>query len=165
MVEQEPKSPPAAELALDQPGVIFVAAENRQKLALTVSSISDQVPPRTISLDGILYLDPEDYVAVRSRFPGEFVDVAMLADTHLPGGATERSIRFGDEIKQGQVLGAVWSRELGEKKSELAQYVSSLRFDKEALNRLSKADAAIPASMIRDAERRVRDNLIQVERI
>ncbi len=74
-------------------------------------------------------------------------------------------MRFGDEVKKGQLLAVVWSRELGEKKSELSEALSTLAFDRETLLRLSRNEAAVPINSVREAERRVRAGEIAVERI
>ncbi len=160
-----PKKESALEFPSDGSTGFVIPKERWQEIGMQTIQIVPAPSAKQITMDGILYLDPEDYVAVRSRFAGEFVNVAEIPDTNLPGNASQRSIRFGDEVKKGQVLGTAWSRELGEKKSELAQHVSSLQFDRETLARLSTVQTSVPASQIREAERRVRDSEISVERI
>jgi cobalt-zinc-cadmium efflux system membrane fusion protein len=115
-------------------------------------------------MDSVLYLDPDDYSLVRSRFQGEVVEMPMLPALGTYGSPPERSLRFGDTVKKGDLLAVVWSRELGEKKSELAQGLSSLAFDRDTLSRLSDNRAAVPINSIREAERRVREDEIAVER-
>ncbi len=39
-----------------------------------------------------------------------------------------RTLRFGDTVKEGQLLAVVWSRELGEKKSGTRRCAVAIRF-------------------------------------
>ena len=60
----------------------------------------------------------------------------------------------------------IWSRDLGEKKSELIDALSQLRVDEESLARISKgaAEGAVPERVLRDAERKVEADRIAVSR-
>ena len=73
---------------------------------------------------------------------------------------------FGQRVRKGQLLAVIWSRDLGEKKSELVDGLSQLRVDQESLARINKAagDGAVPDRVIRDAERKVEADRIAVAR-
>ena len=72
----------------------------------------------------------------------------------------------GDRVSKDQLLAVVWSRELGEKKSELVDGLSQLRVDEETLARLTATskDGAIPERSLREAERHVEADRIAVAR-
>jgi cobalt-zinc-cadmium efflux system membrane fusion protein len=86
--------------------------------------------PRTLDLRGALAIDPNRLVHVHARFPGQVVELAK-ADGGKPLG-------FMDKINQGQDLAVLWSKDLGEKKSELVDALARLRLDRQALDRLKK---------------------------
>ena len=148
---------------------VIIAASRWREIGMKIATVAANVPPRALTMDGVLFLDPDDYALLRSRFTGEIVEVMQVGDLS-PHGVSDgqnltRAIRSGDEVKKGQLLAVVWSRELGEKKSELAEMLSRLAFDRETLGRLTQARDAIPVSSLREAERRVRDGEIGSERI
>lgn len=148
---------------------VIVAEERWKGIGLDLKPVFANVPRRTLTMDGVLFLDPDDYSLLRTRFAGEIVEVTQVEDKTphgiRPVNSQTRPIRFGDSIKKGQLLAVVWSRELGEKKSELAATLSRLAFDRDTLNRLTQARDSIPISTLREAERRVREEEIGVERI
>src|SRR5262249_27058262 len=77
-----------------------------------------------------------------------------------------RPLRVGDRIRKGQLLAIVWSKDLGEKKSELVDALSRLRADEENLRRLEGLlrESATSERAVRDAERSVESDRIAVER-
>lgn len=173
----------AAELAArgepPQPAIIFpqqagqpikIFQDRWNDIGLQVSSITPTAVPKPLVLDGVLYIDPDDYALVRSRFEGEVVEVAKVeskASAEISAKPTPRTrpLRFGDEVKKGQTLAVVWSRELGEKKSEYAETLSELTFDRETLQKRSSVEGAVAQSTIREAERRVKQGEIAADRI
>lgn len=75
--------------------------------------------PTDLRLTGTLAIDSTRLQQVRSRFNGEVIALGETADQ-------SRSIPFGDSVVPGQLLAVVWSRELGEKKSELIDAISQV---------------------------------------
>src|SRR5262245_23801345 len=111
--------------------------------------------PRTLELDGWLAFDVNHLARVHSRFAGEVVQVGEAAENRT-GIATEmRALRPGDHVKKGQLLAVVWSKDLGEKKSELVDALSQLRLDRETLTRLEELgkSGATSEANIRQARR------------
>ncbi len=155
----------------DKPGQPIKIFQSRwSDIGLQVSSITPTAAPKPLVLDGVLYIDPDDYALVRSRFEGEVVEVAKVdanerLSTDPHAASLTRPLRFGDEVKKGQVLAVVWSRELGEKKSEYAETLSELAFDRETLQKRSSVEGAVAQATIREAERRVKQGEITADRI
>src|SRR5262249_45591567 len=129
-----------------------------------VTAAVQQAPSRaTLRLPGTLLLDPSSLVRVRARFAGEVIAVSSL-------GAAEdgrRLLRPGDRVRKHQLLASIWSKDLGEKKSELVDALTRLWLDQEALRQLQdlQKKAAAPERSVREAERNVRADQITVERI
>jgi cobalt-zinc-cadmium efflux system membrane fusion protein len=95
--------------------------------------------PRQLELSGWLALDTTRLARVHARFGGELVRIEEI-DEVRPGQPTEqRSLRPGDRVAKGQLLAVVWSKDLGEKKSELVDALSQLRLDRERLASLEIA--------------------------
>ncbi|MEZ6060489.1 MAG: hypothetical protein R3C19_09020 [Planctomycetaceae bacterium] len=165
---QEPPAPPAIVISDDGRNAVSVGKECWVDIGLEVVGVHPTAPARTLSMDGVLFLDPDDYAIVRTRFAGEIVEVREVPDTDPHGAGSDKAVRplrFGDAVQRGELLAVVWSRELGEKKSEYAATLAHLDFDRETLTRLNQARDSVPIGTLREAERRVREDEIAVERI
>ena len=117
--------------------------------------------PQTLRLTGQLMLDPSKLVHVTSRFSGEVVSVAeSTLDSSWP-------LRVGDHVKKGQVLAVIWSKEIGEKKSDLVDALSQLYLHEAVYRNLKNLEksGAVPQRNIDEMQRNYESDLIQVERI
>src|SRR5581483_4834323 len=101
--------------------------------------------PRTLELPGRLALDSDHLARVHSRFPGEVIEIEEVAISRDSLPVERRPLRVGDRVKAGQLLAVVWSKDLGEKKSELVDALSQLRLDRETLNRLKSLTEGVVA--------------------
>jgi cobalt-zinc-cadmium efflux system membrane fusion protein len=121
---------------------------------------------------GTLDVDPALQSRVYSRFAGEVVSLGTTPEpvpTALPAAppaVAERPLRRWDRVTKGQTLAVVWSKELGEKKSELLDALSKQRRDEEQLAALKETErsGAVPARSVRDAERDVEADRVAVEK-
>jgi cobalt-zinc-cadmium efflux system membrane fusion protein len=137
-----------------------VQPEAAAQLGIKVAPARAANLAETLRLPGTLTLDAGRLEQVRSRFAGEVVEIGKTADGSRP-------VQFGDRAARGQLLTVVWSRELGEKKSELVDALSQFHLDSQTLTRLRRLyqDAAIPERQIRDAERAVDADRIAISRV
>ena len=127
-----------------------------------------QLPP----LQGSLALDTNSLARVHSRFAGEVTAIGTISDPPEPSASTQpvknppRGLRVGDKVRKGDLLAVVWSKDLGEKKSELVDAASKLNTDSETLRNLTAAfaEGSIPERSIREAERNVESDRIAVEK-
>lgn len=152
---------------------VSVPPEIARNLGLKTAVVSGQVRPIQLPpLHGCLALDSNQLSRVHSRFAGEVVSVGTvegttaLADSAGAQPAGPRPLRAGDRVRKGDLLAVVWSKDLGEKKSELVDAVSRLRADDVTLRRLQEAHAAgsVPERSVREAERAVEADRIAVDR-
>jgi cobalt-zinc-cadmium efflux system membrane fusion protein len=82
------------------------------------------LPPQV----GTLQYDNDRLFIIRSRFPGEVAELLELPDADsLSSEKKMRPLRYGDRLKQNQLLAAVWSQALGQAKAALVDAVSNLR--------------------------------------
>jgi cobalt-zinc-cadmium efflux system membrane fusion protein len=121
---------------------------------------------RPLELYGQLVLDTDRLVRIRPRFAGEVVRIGTVSE-HDPGwtaakGKPDRPLAVGDRVKAGKLLVEIWSKDLGEKKSELVDNLSQLWLDEDILDRQRKAP--IPERSVLETERRVQADRIAVAR-
>jgi cobalt-zinc-cadmium efflux system membrane fusion protein len=149
----------SAELVPGQAGTIHLASGVADRLGIHVTDVQKANKPVTVELSGTLSFDADRLSHVHSRFAGEVVEIGVVQ-----GGS--RPLDFGASVHKGQLLAVIWSRELGEKKSELVDDLSQLHLDQENLNRLTQAsvEGAVSDRAIREAQRKVESDQIAVDR-
>src|SRR5256885_12959561 len=126
--EKTPLPEPPAKLRRLDEKTLAVPCAVRRALDIRTTEVVTASRPRTLPpLTGCLALDTNRLVRVHTRFAGEVVSLGKT------GG---RPLRCGDKVSKGQPLAIVWSKDLGEKKSELADALSRLRIDRSILDRL-----------------------------
>lgn len=150
---------PMAALSGDLPDAIQLPEDVTRQLGVQVLAASPAVEPIKLQFSGTVTLDAERFASVRSRFSGEVVDIPKHADTGIPVGV-------GSFVKKGELLAVVWSRDLGEKKSDLIDALSRLELDRVRFDRLKAllemGDVAEQA--VRDAELAVQQDHVAVDR-
>ena len=151
---------PAAQIDAADPNSLRLAASVPEKLGLRTAGV--EYPSRLVTLEmsGTLILDSTRLSHVHARFVGEVVQIGDEAE------GRDR-IDVGESVRKGQLLAILWSRELGEKKSELVDSLSQLRVDQETYDRLaaSASAGAIPDRTLRDSERKLDSDRIAAERV
>ena len=150
----------AAKLVPGQIGAIKVSEDAARQFGLQTATAESSAQPALLEFPGTLILDSGRLSHVHARFAGEVVEVGPAADQ-------SRVLGFGDSVEKGQLLAIIWSRELGEKKSELVDALSQFRIDEETRVRLVKAseEFAVSDRTVREAERRVEADRIAVARV
>jgi cobalt-zinc-cadmium efflux system membrane fusion protein len=128
-----------------QPGALRLPADMLTRLGIQSSEVRPRAASvRRLELAGVLAIDPDRMVHVGSRFAGEVVEVGGVA---LP--------RAGDRVKKDQLLAVIWSKDVGQKKSELLEALLQERLDKAVLDRLDKLfqQGTIPEATVHAATR------------
>ena len=186
---QEPAIEPHR--AADEPARVVVQTAARDAMGLHTSAVEAAGNPPPLRLVGSLFVDTDRLIHVRSRFEGEIVAIATnesppavpdRAPIHTPEqtphralpvgqleaglGAARRALRFGDRVVRNQVLAVIWSKEVGEKKSDLIEAYSRLAASTIVLERLRTIGAsAVAQRTILDAERALESDVIAVDRL
>ena len=150
----------AAELVLGHADRLQISDQVATSLPVKVTAVQPATESVELRFSGTLTLDPSRYVTVRSRFAGEVVQVCDRSGTLVP-------IALGDTVEQDELLAIVWSRELGEKKSELVDAWQQWSLDKGTYERLAELykKGDLPERSLRDAQRAVQADKIAVDRI
>jgi cobalt-zinc-cadmium efflux system membrane fusion protein len=141
------------------PDAVVLTPDTRAKMGLrTTLVLSPSHFIRLPAFQGVLALDNERLSRVRARFAGEVMDVGRSGDD--PSATT---VQVGDPVRKGDLLAVVWSKDLGEKKSELVDALSKLKLDQDNLARYrTLTEGVIAAKQIREAEAAVRASEIAV---
>jgi membrane fusion protein, heavy metal efflux system len=153
------------QLSPSRSDTIRFTKEGFKKLAIETVEVQPAPPPEPLRLPGSLLLDPNGMVRIHSRFPGELVQLGTAADP-IPGPdgqPRQRPLRYGDRVHKTQLLAVVWSKDVGEKKSEMIDALSKLDIDQSQLNRLMAVEkGVVPERQILDAQRNMEGDLIAV---
>jgi cobalt-zinc-cadmium efflux system membrane fusion protein len=154
---------PPARLSEQYADTLELAPQTVEAMRVQVAAV--QPAPRTapLKLFGWLFLEGSRYVHVQSRFTGQVVEVG---ETSAEGGRPARPLRPGDKVEKGEVLAKLWSKDVGEKKSDLVDAISKLYLHGNVLKRLkSLAEGAIPLARLQEAERDYAADKIEIERL
>lgn len=120
------------ELVPDKKQTFRLVDKDLHELKIGVHTIESNPAPTKLRLQGTLTFDPNRFVRVHSRFPGEVRRVG-------PAGEKKRPLQFGDKVAVGDLLATIWCKDIGEKKSELVDALSRVYFDRIVLDRLNSA--------------------------
>jgi cobalt-zinc-cadmium efflux system membrane fusion protein len=161
---------PKARLVPGSPDSLELPPEVARQLGVTTAPVPEKAEPRHLHLSGSLAFDPNYLGRVQSRFAGEVVEIGKNVQPGIDPatGRTEpeRPLQYGDPVTKGQLLAVVWSKDLGEKKSELVDALSQLSIDQETLTRLEELyrEGNTSEAVVRQARRNVSAGLNGVAR-
>jgi cobalt-zinc-cadmium efflux system membrane fusion protein len=157
--------PESLSLVPGKPNTLQLSPQLIHTLGVQTIQVQSAGSHDRLMLSGSLLLDSNRMVRVHSRFPGEVVSIGSVT----PFGASAkdaRPLRLGDHVSKGQLLAVVWSKDVGEKKSDLVNALSKLYLDETQLASLKKLDVGVVAqSKVREAERARESDIIEVDRV
>ncbi len=170
----------SANVAVTKPHGTLVGAEARtlrlppevlETLQIETADVKPALASDVLKLEGSLFLDTNRLVHVNSRFSGDVIElgqVEVVENVQTPTSETRvtaRSVSFGDLVRKGQLLAVIWSKELGEKKSELVECLTMLRFNEDRLKRLEGSAAVMSERVLLDTRHEVELGLITIARV
>jgi membrane fusion protein, heavy metal efflux system len=162
-------APAPAEVHLDpnDPTVLVYPADLARETAIRTGLVQRATKARTLQLSGSLGTDTDALVPVRARFPGEVVEIAKVPDRDEADRTVFRDLRSSDRVARGDLLAVVWSKELGEKKSELTDAFLTLRIERETLKNLEELyqKGGISPRSLREAQLKAQSDQNAVSRI
>ena len=148
------------EIVPNKPDTVRFAQESFDKLRIRTIEVKTAPPPEPLRLPGVLKFDPDRVIKVHSRFTGEIV---RIGPAQTENGS--RNLRYGDHVERDDLLAVVWSREIGEKKSELVDAKSKLDADRKTLQAYEQAaEGAVARMKIIEARRNVEADFIALTR-
>ncbi|MES2788321.1 MAG: efflux RND transporter periplasmic adaptor subunit [Planctomycetota bacterium] len=165
--EAHPKVSGAEVIAGNTPAV-RLSPQAEKALGVQLANVESAPASDTLLLTGSLLLDSNRLAYVHSRFSGEVVSIGTiptLAHEFASQQGTQRPIRAGDLVKKGQLLAVVWSKEVGEKKSDLVDSLSRINMSRTTLERLESLEkGSVSMQIVREAKRQYEADLIAVDR-
>lgn len=147
---------------------IRVAPATVAEMGLRAELVRPAAGATPLRMSGQLMLDASRRVHVHTRFAGEVVEVGkFVPPVGEPSPEEPRQLRVGDRARQGQLLAVLWSREIGEKKSDLVDALSQLYLHESLLRNLKKLEGGgtVPQRLIVEAQRSYEADLILVSRL
>lgn len=156
------KAPTLIKLSASHPSTVrLTRQDSAERLGITVDEVQPAPPPESLRLPGTLLIDPNRLVHIHTRFAGEAVSIGQCDEASGPS----RPLQYGDRVKKGQVIAVIWSKEIGEKKSELVDALSRVELSQQILKRLESLQAGVVAErQIVEARRTVEADLIAVNK-
>jgi membrane fusion protein, heavy metal efflux system len=149
----------------DRPNTIRVSPAAIERLDIVTGEVKPAPPPVQLRLTGSLLLDPSLLVRVHARFSGELVSLGTApVNRNRPDdrAAGRRALQYEDKVSKNQVLAIVWSKEIGEKKSELVDAISKMDNDQKLLRQYENAPLVVSERTIHEARRNYEADLIAV---
>ncbi len=157
------------DVSSQRPKEVRVSALGLETLRIRTTEVLPAPPPEPIRLTGSLLMDSNRLVRIHVRFAGS--EIVSLGNVETDGPrnakpeATPRVLQYGDKVKKGQILAVLWSKEIGEKKSELVDAISKMEIDQKLLARFEEVQkGAVPERTIFEAQRAYEADLIAVAR-
>jgi cobalt-zinc-cadmium efflux system membrane fusion protein len=87
---------------------------------------------------GTLNYDTERLFSIPGRVAGEIAEFAEKEEPGISGQPVKRPYRYGDKVKQGQLLAVIYSPTMGQQKAALVDAINNLRLSEENLDRHKK---------------------------
>lgn len=157
--------------ATDLPLYITVLPKVVELSGIRTAEVKRPTRPRILELRGQLNFDPNYLVHVHARFPGQVIALGSV-DVTDPNALTSRLLRtkraiaFGDHVNKGDKLAMLWSKELGEKKSELVTAYIRYRTDRQTSRQFKHAEGqgVIANRPVREIERQMEQDATEIEK-
>jgi cobalt-zinc-cadmium efflux system membrane fusion protein len=164
----EPAGDPLQSVKLIGKDTLEIQPAPARMLGITIAKAEQADRSRSLELQGSLGLDTNLLARVHTRFPGEIMEIGQIQvqDIDDTGEARtfSRPLDFGDTVEKNQLIAVLWSKDLGEKKSELVSAIAQLRLHEDTLKRLEKYRESVPERTLREAQIAVEADIIAVER-
>jgi cobalt-zinc-cadmium efflux system membrane fusion protein len=171
-VEQPPETMTGVEAVKGESGRIRLTNSVVDSLKVRVSAVRRAPLTEPLLLTGALFLDSSHLAVVHTRFPGEIVKIGEIPETDahgqpviIDGKPLMRQLRAGDQVTKGQLIAVVWSKEIGETKSDLVEALSRRSTSEATVKRLEGLEkGSVSGQVVREAQQKYQSDLIAVER-
>lgn len=145
-----------------EPEFLELPADTVQIMRLKTTSAVVPRFSKVLHLRGSLAIDSNRLSHVHARFPGQIVELASVSglksQQSKPTRYFERPLQNFDIVEEGTPLAVIWSKDLGEKKSDLVEALVKLRMEKKTLEKYT--------TMTKDgsiSDRQFREQQVKVE--
>jgi cobalt-zinc-cadmium efflux system membrane fusion protein len=145
-----PENGPRVELVPGKPDTVRIPKELLDSGRFKTAPVFGTPAPEPLRLRGSIITDPNRNARVHSLFTGQVVKVG------LPGNMAQNSkglsdkpelgLRPGDEVKQGQVLAVIYSKDAGALKTDLLNQLTMLWAAQTKLDRYESVEKITPGA-------------------
>lgn len=158
-----PEPGPKVELASAHPPTLRVPKELIDGQRYRTAAAADAPTPEPLHLHGTTITDPNRNARVVCLFAGSVVRIGVRGDQARTSEGLSTTpdvgLRPGDEVKKGQILAVVWSKDVGEKKSALVDAMSKLWADQKILDRYKSVEpGVVTLTLLTQAEQAVQSD-------
>jgi len=140
-----PEGGPRVELVANQANTIRIPKEVFDTKRFTTQAVSPTATPEPLRLRGSIIIDPNRNARIHSLFAGQVVKIGlpgnMAKDSKGLSNTPELGLRPGDDVKQGQILAVIHSKDAGALKTDLLNRLTQLWADQTVLERYQKVEA------------------------
>ncbi len=168
VLELAPGAAGMLQVVSGEPDKIQITSEVLKNLRIETVPVEHAPPPEPLRLSGSILLDPNRMVRIHARFPGELVSLGTVpVHASRTGDDTvveRRPLQFGDRVTKGQIVAVVWSKDVGEKKSEYVDSISKRDIDKKLLDKYEQTPQVLSQRTIFEARQKYEADLIAVAR-
>jgi cobalt-zinc-cadmium efflux system membrane fusion protein len=119
------------------------------------AAVAEATSSHVLHLSGWLGLDTNNLAPVRSRFPGEVIQIGTVQERGASLQTVSRPLSYGDRVSKGQLLVVVWNADLGNKKNDLVDAIYALNLDQEILKRAEEHADSVPEVFILNQRQKV----------
>ncbi|WP_010584404.1 efflux RND transporter periplasmic adaptor subunit [Schlesneria paludicola] len=170
--EHRPEKMPGVESVSGDSAHLRLNPKVIESLKVRVAAVRRAPLTEPLVLTGSLFLDSSHLAVVHTRFPGEIVEVGQVPETDAHGNLvmtqgvpSMRQLRAGDHVTKGQLIAVVWSKEIGETKSDLVEALSRKAATKATVERLEGLEkGSVSGQVVREAQQKYQSDVIAVER-
>jgi cobalt-zinc-cadmium efflux system membrane fusion protein len=139
---------PRVELVADRADTLRIPKELFATQRFKTAPVVGTPAPEPLRLRGSIILDPNRNSRVHSLFTGQMVKVGlpgnMTQDSKGLADNPEKGLRPNDEVKKGQVLAVIFSKDAGALKTDLLNQLTKLWADQTILDRYEKTEKEAP---------------------
>ena len=156
-----------ASLVSDHENEIELPREVIDRLGILSEAVQTAVTPRSLELSGSLTFDPNRLAPVQARLSGEIIALGTT-DGHASNEYPDKAVlRYGDPVSKGQLMAVIYSKDLGEKKSELIDSLMRLWYDEALLDNLETLaeQGSAPPANVKNQRTAVANDRNAVERV
>jgi membrane fusion protein, heavy metal efflux system len=155
-----PEGGPRVKLVADQPNTLSIPKElfDRPRYKsdkgmfadarFKTEVVSGTPIPEPLRLRGSLIIDPNRNARIHSLFSGQVVKIGlpgnMAKNSKDLSNSPDLGLRPGDDIKQGQILAVIYSKDAGALKTDLLTRLTQLWADQTVLGRYEKTEKESP---------------------
>lgn len=169
---QKDKKITGVELVSGESGRLHLTPNVIDTLKVRVAAVRRAPLTEPLQLTGSLFLDSSHLAVVHTRFQGEIVEVGQVPEVDaqgkpvmVDGNPSMRQIRAGDQVTKGQLIAVVWSKEIGETKSDLVEALSRKRLSEATVKRLvGLKEGTVSGQTVHEAQQKYQSDVIAVER-